>query len=225
MLTIKGIEVFGLQRAMLAAGNPMTVGEIDTTDSSNQQRPENLERGKRLGTTGSGEGHDNFLKGIIVQFDVKYPQYWTPEAQRYHWLDIVSSQSKMHRLIMAGSSSDFASMFNKYVSPTVIQIVQSHIDWYNQLSEMKPHSDGNYYSEEMTMFTPSEQKDRLYRAFMEALSNLPMGYEMWETLSTNYLQLKGIYKQRKNHKLKEDWGAFTKMCEELPLFLELIQKK
>lgn len=51
------------------------------------------------------------------------------------------------------------------------------------------------------------------------------GFEMWMTISTNYLQLKTIYSQRKNHKLKEDWGAFCKWCEELPMFLELTQKK
>jgi len=25
----------------------------------------------------------------------------------------------------------------------------------------------------------------------------------------------------KNHKLREDWGAFIKMCEQLPGFMEL----
>ena len=42
-------------------------------------------------------------------------------------------------------------------------------------------------------------------------------------VSTNYLQLKTIYKQRKNHKLKEDWGAICTMIEELP-YKELITK-
>lgn len=40
-------------------------------------------------------------------------------------------------------------------------------------------------------------------------------------VSTNYLQLKTIYKQRRNHKLKEDWGAICNMIEELP-YPELI---
>jgi hypothetical protein len=40
--------------------------------------------------------------------------------------------------------------------------------------------------------------------------------------STNYEQLATIYKQRKHHKLKEDWGAFCKFIEELPYAKELI---
>lgn len=42
------------------------------------------------------------------------------------------------------------------------------------------------------------------------------------SVSTNYLQLKTMYRQRKHHKLKEDWNAFCQMCEKLPMFLELI---
>ena len=33
---------------------------------------------------------------------------------------------------------------------------------------------------------------------------------------------KTIYYQRKNHRLKEDWGAFIKFIEELPYFKTLI---
>lgn len=207
MLEIKDVEVHGLYRSINASGNPMTVGAIDTSRNLNQlgvAAGDALKRGKKLGSAHPGSGHDNFLKGIIVQFNIKYPQYWTPEAQRYHWLDIVSSQSKMHRLTTAGSKLEFHSMFNQYVDHGVIDIVQKYVELYN-----------NSVPELSCM------KDEKYYYFMKALSNLPMGYEMWESLSTNYLQLKTIYKQRKNHKLKEDWSVFCKMCEELPFFKEL----
>lgn len=197
MLQIRNIEVYGLDKSIVASGNPMSTGEIN---SSRQFEMNDLERIKRLGMALSGSGHDNALKGIIVQFDVKYPQYWTPEAQRYHWLDIVSSQSKMHRLTTCGKSEDFFKMFNKYVDESVIANVQNYIKSYNE----------------------AETPEAKYGFFMKALSNLPMGYEMWETISTNYLQLKTVYKQRKNHKLKEDWGPFCDMCRNLPLFLKMI---
>ena len=32
----------------------------------------------KLSNAISGSGHDNFLKGIIVQFDLKYPEYFSP---------------------------------------------------------------------------------------------------------------------------------------------------
>ncbi len=214
MLTIKNVQVYGLERALIASGNPMTVGEIDTLprDEDLGPRTKDIERGERLGKAAGASGHDNFLKGIIVQFDVKYPQYWTPEAQRYHWLDIVSSQSKMHRLTTAGSSEEFASFFNKYVDYELIQKVEFYIDQYNAQAEL----------DQETRLLHKDNPDKQYFWFMKALSNLPMGYEMWETLSTNYLQLKNIYHQRKGHKLREDWGAFIQMCDRLPLFLELI---
>jgi len=201
MLEIKNTEVHGLDRACIASGNPMTVGEINTTDRLKAAGENIYIRCGKLGSAPPGSGHDNFLKGIIVQFDVKYPQYWTPEAQRYHWLDIISSQSKMHRLLTMGQSENFKSMFSKYVDPRSIAIVQEYIDAYNTTDPC----DG----------------DMKYYNFMHALSNLPMGFEMWETLSTNYLQLKTIVKQRMHHKLREDWGAFTAWALELPMFREL----
>lgn len=70
MLTIKNTEVFGLERAIKASGNPITVGEINTisimTTEQYYNGDENKDsiRAKKLGSTESGEGHDNFLKGI-----------------------------------------------------------------------------------------------------------------------------------------------------------------
>ena len=66
--------------------------------------------------------------------------------------------------------------------------------------------------------------DKTYANFMTLVSNCPMGLELFMRVSTNYLQLKTIYKQRKNHKLKEDWGAICNMIEGLP-YSELIVKK
>lgn len=212
MLTIKNTEVFGLERAIKASGNPMTIGEIDTISTMTTEQyfdgDENRDsiRAKKLGSTKSGEGHDNFLKGIQVTFDIMYPQYWTPESQRYTWWNIISSQSKMHRLTAMGKDEKFEGMFNKYVDERVIKISKELIDEYNSLYINKKTPD----------------KETQYTAFMKCVSNLPMGFEMWETVQCSYLQLKTIYFQRRNHKLQEDWGAFCDWCESLPMFKELI---
>ena len=63
-----------------------------------------------------------------------------------------------------------------------------------------------------------------YETFIVALNNCPLGVELFMRCNTNYMQLRNIYQQRKNHKLKEDWGAFCKMIEELPYFEEFINK-
>jgi hypothetical protein len=228
MLEIKNTEVFGLNRSLVASGNPMVLGEIQTAGYDECPLiPTILERGKNLGSSKTGSGHDNFLSGIQVIFDIKYPLYWSPEFQRYHFAQIVSSQSTMHRLTVAAGSSDFDNMFNKYVNPQIIDIIKGYAKDYNLLQEF-------IYSDEDGLFCRQYEKPRLtkkeleklkYEAFMKLRSNLPSGYEMWMTVTTNYLQLKTIYNQRKNHKLKEDWGSFRTWCESLPSFLELSTKK
>jgi len=204
MLEIKNTEVFGLDRAILASGNAMTTGEINTSDKSDWVRPENLVRGYKLGKAPVGSGHDHFLLGIHVQFDIKYPQYWTIEAERYHNFEIITSQSKMHRLTSMGKDwNEFYAMFNEYTELDSIKIAYSLIQKYNDTDE-------------------KQYPELKYTLFMRAVSSLPMGFEMWMTCDLTYLQLKTIYHQRKNHKLKEDWGPFCKWCEELPRFKELI---
>lgn len=209
MLEIKNTEVFGLERSMVASGNPMVVGTINTNDKLTLDDPKHEYRSKKLGATKVGSAHDHYLLGIHVQFDIKYPQYWTIEAQRYHNFEIISSQSKMHRLTMMGKDENFYSMFNKYTAGACIGIVKEIIDLYN-----------SYRIED---FSSKEDYDNeRYDTFMRIISSLPMGFEMWMTCDLTYLQLKTIYLQRKNHKLKEDWGNFCKWCEELPMFCELI---
>lgn len=91
---IQNTQVYGLERAVKASGNPMrTLIETDAPTESDFKRAE------RLGSTRNGEGHDNFLKGILVQLDVTAPLYWWKQAQRYHWFDFISSQSTMHCLM------------------------------------------------------------------------------------------------------------------------------
>jgi len=230
MLEIKNVEVLGLERSLISSGNPMSVGEINTKSSrydpykNISDWDQTIKRCKSLGSAKSGSGHDNYLKGIIVQFDVKYPQYWTPEAQRYHWFEILSSQSKMHRLTTMGMNDNFSSMFNKYVDPSIFAVIKRYIEHYNFLCgyELSEENCDYYHVDSNVRYDTKEELEKeKYYYFMKALSNLPMGFEMWETISTNYLQLKTMYCQRKNHKLKEDWNVFIEMCDNLPMFKEL----
>jgi hypothetical protein len=52
--------------------------------------------------------------------------------------------------------------------------------------------------------------------FNQIVSNLPSGYMKWMGISTNYLQLKTIYNQRRHHKLTE-WQEFCDFIETLPM--------
>ena len=205
MLRIKNTEVWGLDRAIKSSGNAMAVGEIDTLIANEDK---DYKRGERLGSTPVGSAHDHYLVGIHVQFDIIYPQYWTIEAERYHNFEIITSQSKMHRLTMMGKDEDFYKMFNKYVDKDIIKRIQAYITEYNHPDNQNP----------ITEF----DKQLRYELFMQILSNLPMGFEMGMTCDLTYLQIKGMVLQRKHNKLKEDWGEFCRWAiEELPRFSEL----
>jgi hypothetical protein len=190
MLTLANTEVYGLERSLIASGNAMTTGPIDTRPNDSDMT-KHLNRGEKLGTVKAGEAHDHYLCGIIVQVDIKYPLYWAPESLRYHWFEIITSQSTMHRMTV-GLKGD---CFNKYVEQEAIDL--------------------------MTRLLAKYEADKSYENFMRLRSNLPCGYEMWETVTTNYLQLKTMYHQRDHHKLKEDWGAFCDWCDSLPRFKQL----
>lgn len=215
MLEIKNTKVYGLEESIIRSGYPMQVGEPLDIDSfikfdifHNPESPANakaIKRASKLGKVKSGTGHDNYLKGIIVQFDLKYPQYFTPQLQRYNWIDIISSQSKMHKLT---SNKDVRNNCNKYVTNSAISNINNIINIYNTFDGGVNVIDGKVIE------TKAE-------CFQYVISNLPMGYELWMGISTNYLQLKTIYFQRKNHKL-EEWKYFCKWVEELPMFKKLI---
>lgn len=68
----------------------------------------------------------------------------------------------------------------------------------------------------------NETKDpELFQMMTDAL---PAGYLYTRAVSVNYLQLKTMYHQRKNHKL-DDWKQFCKWLDNLPEFMELIGEK
>lgn len=202
VLEISNTAIYNTLQAIDASGFPMQTGV--PICGYGKEMPK---RAYSLGQAEVGSGHDNYLSGILVSFDVKYPLYWSPEFQRYHFAQIVSSQSTMHRLTVVANSDTFNESFNKYVDLSIIEIVKSLAKEYNALVEAKA------------------DKEDIYVAFMKLRSNLPSGYEMWMHCTTNYLQLKTIYKQRRNHKLKEDWGAFCDWIESLPMFMALTQKE
>ena len=91
MDTIKNVQIYGLEESIRASKFPMAVDTDKCTS-------EITERTISLGSVATGTGHDNFLKGIIVQFDWTFTPKCSVEVERYHFIDFVSSQSTMHRI-------------------------------------------------------------------------------------------------------------------------------
>lgn len=191
MVEIKNVKVYELEESVIACRNAV---RTEMPEYTKEEFNASLERAIKLAKMPSNSGHANFLTGIRVAFDIKYPNYFTPELQRYHFIDIVTSSSKMHRLV----KMNMDMCFTKYVKKQSIDLMKQLVNEYNE--------------------------NPCYETFIVALNNCPLGVELFMRCNTNYMQLRNIYHQRKNHKLKEDWGAFCKMIEELPYFEEFINK-
>lgn len=221
MLEVSNVKVYDLEESVIASGNAMRVSPPDYTEEEFQK---GLIRMKRLINSSKNSNvkcHDNALVGIRVAFDVKYPQYWTPEFQRYHFADIVTSQSKMHRLL----KMNIDEACNKYVNKSAIDNLKQEIEFYNLMSDhwaSIPKQEVHIPLRNGETIIAYNQEDALYYSFMKVISNCTSGLELYMRVTTNYKQLQTIYYQRRHHKLKEDWGAFIKFIEELPYFKELI---
>ena len=216
MLKILNHKVYDLKESIIACRNAMRLEPPEYTEEEFQK---SLQRATVLASTPDGSGHQTFLSGIRVSFDLVYPNYISPELQRYHWVDIVTSSSKMHKLL----KMDLNNSCNKYVSQDTIDILQRKINRYNVINNTKW---GNYALKSFILrdgtIVAWTKEEALYYAWMEVISNCPQGIELFMRVSTNYLQLKTIYKQRRRHKLQEDWGAFCDFVESLPYAKELI---
>ena len=144
-------------------------------------------------------GCDNFLNGTIVQFDLTLTNKEWFEAQRYSWLDFVSSQSTM-RLI---TKFDLNHAYVDYVDGRIIAIVKEKIDRYNRLVANSPD-----------VILP-EYEDEVKEAYLEILYNIPESIRLTARITASYQQLKTIYNQCKRRRLSE-WRAFCSWIETLP---------
>lgn len=201
MSLISNVKVYGFEDSVRASKYPMSTDISKCTDEITNTI-------RKLGSVPMGTGHDNFLNGIVVQFDLAFTvKAWT-EAERYHFFDFVSSQSTMHRI----TKFDLDNAYIEYVDHRVIEIMKEKVENYNRLVAMKPETDLPKYNEEIS------------EAYLGILYTNPCGFKLTARMTTNYRQLKTIYYQRKNHRLPE-WREFCKWVETLPYFKEICMRE
>lgn len=165
-MVVSNTRVYGFDESIKASKYPMATNTEDCT-------VEITERQKVLASSPKGEGHDNFLCGIVVQFDLTFTvKAWT-EAERYHFFDIVSSQSTMHRI----SKFDLGEQYIGYVDQRIIAIMNELKDRYNETKDAED--------------------------YLRLLYSNPCGFKLTAAMTTNYRQLKTIYSQRRFHRLPE----------------------
>lgn len=163
---ITNTKVYGLTESIKRAKYPMAV-DIAALNSSITPGVISLAGCEK------GTGHDNWLNGVIVQFDLTYTvKAWT-EAERYHFLDFVSSQSTMHRI----AQFDLDKQYDEHVDPRIIEIVKELRDRYNETKD------------------PED--------YLRLLMSNPCGFQLTAGMTTNYRQLKTVYAQRRTHRLPE----------------------
>lgn len=163
---INNYKVYGLEDSIKASKYPMAVDINDCTSDITKMT-------KKLAGCVTGTGHDQFLTGIIVQFDLTLTiKAWT-EAERYHFFDFVSSQSTMHRV----AKFDIGKQCIDYVEQQTIDLCERLSKEYNS--------------------NPTPEK------YLKLLYNIPVGFRLTARMTTNYRQLKTIYQQRKDHRLPE----------------------
>lgn len=221
MLEVKNVKVYDLKESITACRNAM---QLDIPEYTEENFQKGLARAIKLVKASKDSPnvkcHDNFMTGIRVSFDLKYTQYITKQLQRYHWFDYVSSSSMMHKL----TKMEADKCCNKWVSKDSVEQLQKDIDFYNKVAadEWKEGDSIAFVLRNGDVIVAKTKGDALYYAFMRCVNDCPMGLELFVRVSTNYKQLQTIYWQRKDHKLKEDWGVFIDFIKSLPYAKELI---
>lgn len=189
---INNVNIYGFDESIRGSKFPMATDLSKlTTDFAKSTI--------RLATSPIGEGHDNFMNGIIVQFDLTFTNKAWVEMERYHFIDFVSSQSTMHRI----TRFDLDQAYIEYVDPRIVEIMKEKVNEYNELLKEASAKESREFDEE------------LKRRYLEILYSNPAGFRLTARMTTNYRQLKTIYAQRRTHRLPE-WRVFCRWCETLP---------
>ena len=201
---ITNYKVYDLEETLVASGYAMiedySVGKIwceqddiilgqNTGDLSDNKH---YKRALKLSKAPLNSGHVSFAKGIIVNMDITFTNKAWIEFQRYHFADIITGMSTMHRI----SKFDLDEAFNEYVDPQIIE----------RLKDLQ----------EMYLLTKDKED------YLKLLYSTPAGLEMTGRVTTNYLQLMNMWSQRHNHRLPEWRQFCEELIDKLPLFKEFL---
>ena len=147
-MCVDNVKVYGLEDSLRRAKFPMLT---DTTKASYEL----TDAIKVLARSKMGEGHDNFLCGIVVQFDLTFSNKAWVEMERYHFIDIVSSESTIHRI----TKFDLDKAYNEYVDPRIVEIMKEKVNEYNSMIDIFP-------------------TDERKRKYLEILYSNPAGFRL-----------------------------------------------
>lgn len=199
--------VYDMEESLHAAGYPMR-----TSTDWDEPAESSMKRAKNLSHAADWVGaHDQFLTGIRVSFDLTFTNKAWVEAERYRFLEFISSQSTMHRI----TKFELRDQYNEYVDPRIIEIMEEKVRQHNRLVDELANTP---LEDE---YNRGRLKNLIVQKYLEILYSNPAGFKLTARLTTNYRCLKNIWRQRRNHRLPE-WREFCKWIETLPYAKELI---
>ena len=182
---ISNVKVYDLEESLVASGYAMisdyneswakTQAEVIRVEQfeGDLEDDRHYKRALKLTKAPLNSGHVSFAKGIVVNMDITFTNKAWIEMQRYHFIDIITGQSCMHRI--SKFNLDYA--FNEYVDEVIVE----------RLKEVQ----ANYIN------NPTPEN------YLKLLYSTPSGIYLTGRVTTNYLQLMNIYQQRHNHRLPE----------------------
>ncbi len=208
-MKVENVRIYDLEESLIASGYPMR-----TDTAPKEMEDKDVNRGKKLvDATKTGNGaHAQFLAGIRVNFDLTCSNKMWVEAERYRFLEFVSSQSTMHRI----TKFNLDKAYNAYVDPRIIEIMKEKVKMYNDYCF---EISGGLILQDQRIIEEIESKKK--KMYLEILYTNPAGFELTARMTTNYRCLRNIYLQRKDHRLPE-WREFCKWIETLPYAKELL---
>lgn len=183
MIKIRNTRVYDFDESIEASKFPMTVNPDRVSDAITSTAV-------KLAQCKPGTGHDNYLQGIRVAFTMDITVKALVEAERYHFFDIISSTSTMHKLI----DFNFDECYCKYVDRRAIGVMHEMLDEYNAMSDNDP---------------AKEEK------MLSLLYTNPCGFTYTIRFTTDYRQLKTIFIQRHDHRIPE-WRELCAWIKKLP---------
>ena len=203
-MKIDNIKVYDLEESLIASGYPMR-----TTAEMRPIEDKDWRRGLNLTKASNGNGaHGQWLTGVRVAFDLTCTNKMWVEAERYRFLEFVSSQSTMHRI----TKFNLDNQYCEYTDPRVIEIMKEKVAEYNaHIAAIVPQD-----CESM-----KRHEEERKRKYLEILYTNPAGFELTARMTTNYRCLLNIYIQRHDHRLPE-WREFCEQLLELPYFADIV---
>lgn len=208
-MIISNLKVYDLEESLLASGYAMRteLDELLVTDKT-------IKRAMNLTKASNGNGaHGQFLTGIRVNFDLTLSLKAWVEAERYRFLEFVTSQSTMHRI----TKFDIEQQCNEYVDEDIIKILEEKVKEYNCILDFVKTKDYEKFG-----YTLEQAQDLAKEYYLKVLYNIPSGFKLTARMTTNYRCLLNIYVQRHDHRLPE-WREFCQyLIDNLPYFKELV---